>query len=188
MAAEIFIFSLLRSSSIRSHLPLKFVFIETYFSLVWSHEHMFKIWGRSDQWLLRYSTFYILRSSSIRGRLPLKVVFIETFFSFWFGPMSSCLKFEEDPISGCWDIQSSIFWGQLPLEVVFIWRSSLFECRLHWNLFWLWFGPMSLWLKSKEDPVSDCKDSQCFINWGHLPLRGCLPLKVVFIENLLDFG
>ena len=29
-------------------------------------------------------------------------------------------------MSGCWDIQLLIFWGRLPLEVVFHWRLSLF--------------------------------------------------------------
>ena len=77
-----FFFYILSSSSIRGHLALKVVFIETFLTLVCSPELMFKIWGKFDQWLLRYSNFHILRSSSIRGRLPLKVVFIKTFFDF----------------------------------------------------------------------------------------------------------
>jgi hypothetical protein len=32
----------------------------------------FEFWGRSDQWLLRYSTFIILRSSYFWGRLHFK--------------------------------------------------------------------------------------------------------------------
>ena len=79
---------------------------------------------RSNQWLLIYSNFHILRSSSIRGCLHLKVVFIDTLSWLWFGPMSLCFKFEEDPIIGCWDIQFFIFWGHLPLDVVFHWKSS----------------------------------------------------------------
>ena len=112
------------------HRPLEVVFhwrsssLKPFETLVWSHELMFKIWRRSYQWLLKYSDFHILMSSSIRGRLPLKVVFIETFFLLWFGPMSLYLKFEEDPICGCWDIQIFIFLGHLPLEVIFHWRSS----------------------------------------------------------------
>ena len=70
------------------HLPLEFIFLwrssslKPYLTLVWSHVLLFKIWGRSDQCLLRYSNFHILRSSSIRGRLPLKFVFNETFSDF----------------------------------------------------------------------------------------------------------
>ena len=85
-------FRFLTSSSIRGHLPLEAIFhwrsssLKPYLTLVWSHELMFKIWGRSDQCLLRYSNFHILRSSSIRGRLPLKVVFIQTFFDFGLVP------------------------------------------------------------------------------------------------------
>ena len=117
-------FHILRSSSIRDYLPLKVGFIGTFLILVWSHYHRFKIWVISDKWLLRYSTFHILRSSSSRRRLPVKVFFIEIFFWFRFGPMSLCLKIEEDPIYGYWDIKIFLFWGHFPLEVVFHWMSS----------------------------------------------------------------
>ena len=56
--------------------------------------------------------------TSIWGRLHFK------HFLFWFGPLSVSLKFEEDPIRCCWDIQLLLFWGRLPFEVVFI--SSIF--------------------------------------------------------------
>ena len=108
------------------YFPLKVVFhwslssLKPLLTLVWSHERMFKIWGRFHQWLLRYSNFHILRSSSITGHLPFKVVFMQTFLWLWFGPMSLCLKFEDDLISGYWDIQIFIFWGHPSLEVVFI--------------------------------------------------------------------
>ena len=92
--------------------------------MVLSFELKFKIWGRSDQWLLRYSTFDILRSSSIEGHLHFK------HFLFWFGPLSLTLNLKKDPISGCWDIQHKIFWGHLPLEVAFNWRSSSVGDRL----------------------------------------------------------
>ena len=39
--------------------------------------------------------------------------------------MSLCLKVEKDPVSGCWDIQIFIFWGHIPLEVIFLWSLSL---------------------------------------------------------------
>jgi hypothetical protein len=44
-----------------------------------------------------------LRSSSIGGRLHFK------HFIFLFGPLSLSLKFEEDPMNGCRDIQLLIF-------------------------------------------------------------------------------
>ena len=46
--------------------------------------------------------------------------------------MSLCLKFEEDQISGCWDIQTFVLLGHLPLgpqmKVVFI--ETFFEFGL----------------------------------------------------------
>ena len=93
-------------------LPLEVLFISSIFDF----KLKFKIWGRSNQWLLRYSTFNILRLSSIWGRLHFKQ------FWFWFGLLSLSLKLEEDPISGCWDIQLLIYSGRLPFEVVFISR------------------------------------------------------------------
>ena len=78
--------------------------------LVWSFEIEFKIWGRSNKWLLRYSTF------NIWGGLPSKVFLhwrlyyigsllpLEVFFN-WRSSIG------EDLISGSrfWDIQISIF-------------------------------------------------------------------------------
>ena len=55
----------MRSSFIRGHLLLKVIFIETFLTLVWSDELMFKIWGRFDQWLLRYSNFIFWSHLSI---------------------------------------------------------------------------------------------------------------------------
>ena len=104
------------SSSIGGCLPFNQVI------LVQFPELKFKIWERSGQWLLRYSTFNILRSSSIGGRLP--------FEGFWFGfdPLSFSLKLEENLITSCWDIQLFIFWGRLPLEVIFV--LSIFDFGL----------------------------------------------------------
>ena len=90
---------MLRSSSVRDRHYLKDLQ-----NIVWSFNLKFKIWVWSNKWLLRYSTFNflrlssikMLRSSSIGGRLHLK------HFWFWFGPLSLGLKFEENPISGCW--------------------------------------------------------------------------------------
>ena len=93
------------------HLPLEVLFVSSIFDFGLLK---FKIRGRSDQWLLKYSTFNILRSSSIGRRLPFKHLW------FWFSPLSLSLKFDVYPISGCWDIQLLIFWGLLPLVVVFL--------------------------------------------------------------------
>ena len=90
---------------------------QAFLILVWSHELRSKIWGRFDQWLLSYSMQFIALSI-FWGRPPLKVIFISSIFLFWFGPLSLCFIFEEDPIIGCWDIQLLIF------EVFFHWRSS----------------------------------------------------------------
>ena len=46
---------------------------------------MFKIWGRSDQWLLRYSTFNIFRSFSLGGHLHWEVIFIRRSSSILWG-------------------------------------------------------------------------------------------------------
>jgi hypothetical protein len=61
------IFNILRSSSNRDRLHLKYLN-----ALLWLPKSKFKNWVRSNKRLLRYSTFYILRSSSNRDRLHLK--------------------------------------------------------------------------------------------------------------------
>ena len=119
------------------HLPLEVVFhwrsssLKPFLTLVWSHELMFKIWGRSNQWLLRYSNFHIFRSSSIRGCLPMKVVFITTFFDFGLVPGAY--------VSNLRKICSVfIFWCHLPLEVIFHWRSSSIRGRLPLKIIFHW--------------------------------------------------
>ena len=72
---------------------LRFQHFKQYSILVWSPKLKLKIWGRYDQWLLRYCTF------NICGRLTWKVIFISCNFNFWFGPLSLSLKFYEAPIS-----------------------------------------------------------------------------------------
>ena len=136
VVAEIFYFSyfkvifLLRSSSIWGHLHLIPLYI-----LGCSHELKFQIWARSDQWLLRYSTFNILRSSSIWSRLPLEFIFNRNLCTLRVVPLSLSFKFEQDLTSGCWHILLFIFWGLLPFEVVFHWRSSSFDTFVHSGLF-----------------------------------------------------
>ena len=105
-----------------------------------------------------------MRSSSIGGCLPFEYLW------FWFGPLSLSLEFEEDRISGCWDIYLFIF------EVIFHWRSSFIWGPLHFNHFWFWFGPLSLSLKFKENPISGCWDIQLLIfevifHWRSSSLR-----------------
>ena len=120
-----------------------------------------------------------MRSACFRGCLPLKVVFIETFFWLWCGPMSLYLKFEQDPISSCWDIQVFIFWGHLPLEVFFHWRLSSLKSYL--ALVWSHELMFKIWRRS----------DQWLFRYFHFltssSIRGHLPLKVIFIETLLDF-
>ena len=58
---------------------------------------------RSDQWLLRYSTFNNLRLSSLGGSS------FQAILNFWFGLLGLSLKFEDDPISGCRNISLLIF-------------------------------------------------------------------------------
>jgi hypothetical protein len=107
-------------------LPLEVVFIlSIYYFFLWSPKLKFKIRGGSDEWLLRYSTFNILRSSSIGGHLHFKHII------FLFGLLSLSLKFFDDSMSGCWDIQLLIFWGRLPLDVVFI-SSIFYFCLVPW--------------------------------------------------------
>ena len=88
--------------------------LRAFWILVWYYDLQCKIWGKSDQLLLRYSTFNNLRSSFIGSYLHFK------YFWFWFGPLSLSLNVNENPIRGCWDIQLFIF------EFFFyFWSSSL---------------------------------------------------------------
>ena len=76
-------------------------------------------------------------------------------------------KVENDPISGCWDILLLLFWGRLPLGVVFISR----VCKL-------WFCHLSLSLTIGYDPISACRDIPLLIFWGRLSLRLPLILRI----------
>ena len=95
-------------------LPLEVVIIISNIKfVVWSPHLKYDIWGGSNQWLLRYSTF------SIWGHLPLQVIIIAKTCQFWFGPIGLSLKVE-DLISGCWGIPPLLFWGRS------LWSSSSF--------------------------------------------------------------
>ena len=98
-----------RSSSIGSHLHLT-----PLYPFVKSCKLKFQIWVRSNQWVLRYSTFHILRWSSILGRLTLEVMFIWQLSTQWLSPISLGFKFQLDLTRGCWDILLFIFWDHLP--------------------------------------------------------------------------
>ena len=92
-----------------------------------------------------------------------------TFYMLW-GQLylrSSSIVFEYDPISGCWDIPLFIFWGHLPLEVLFFLR-----------ILKMWFGHLSLSLKLEYDPTNGCWDINILIFYG------CFPLKVIFILRI----
>ena len=120
---------------------------------------MFKIWARSDQWLLRYSNFHILRSSSIRGHLHWNLLTLvwshELIFKIWEISNQLLMRY-----SNFHFLRSSSIRGHLHLKVVFI-----------ETFFWLWFGPMSLCLKFEKDLISDYWDIQIFIFCGHLPFE-----------------
>jgi hypothetical protein len=151
-----------RSSSIDGHLPLEAVFhwrsssiggrlnFKQYSILFWPHKLKFKIWGRSNEWLLRYSTINMLSLSSMECCLP------------W--NLSSSLKFDENLESGCWDIPLLIFWGHLPWKVVFHGRSSSYHAIK------FWFGLISLSLKFEEAPIRSYWDIPLLILWGRLLL------------------
>ena len=140
--------------------------------MLWSYKLKFKIWARSNQWLLRYSTINILRLSSNLGRLPWEVIFMLCICKLCFGHISLSLKFEQDPISGCWDIPLSIFWGCLPIKVVFHGRSSSFYAFVNFALVCL--GHISLSLKFEHDLIRGCWDIPLWIFWG------CLSIMVIF--------
>ena len=124
---------------------------EDFWNMVWSSKLKFKVWVRSNKWLLRHSTSNILRSSSIGGRLHFKDLKI------LLGHLSLRLKFEYDPVRGCWDIPILIFWGRLPLDVVFIKRI----CKIS-------FGHLGLGLKFDYDPMIGSWDIQHFKVGGRL--------------------
>ena len=79
------------------------------------------IWGWFDQLLRRYSNFNALR-------LPFS---FQANFQLWFGPQNLSLKFEEDSLSGCWDIPILLFSGHFLLDVFFI------SCTFYFGLFHL---------------------------------------------------
>ena len=157
---------------------------ETIKHLVWCIQLKFKIRVRSDKWLLIYSKFYILRSSSVEGHLHLKPLCTlvwspELKFKIWLRSHQWLLLYssfyifrssslENEQTSGFWDIPLFIFWGHLPLEVIFL-----------WNLSTLWFGPFRTSLKFEWDQMSVCWYIPLFIFWGRLPL------KLIFIWYLL---
>ena len=86
----------------------------------------------------------------------------------WFGLLSLSLNYE---LSGCWDIQLLIFWGHLPLKLVFILRS----CKI-------WFGQLSLSL-NEYDPISGFWDIQVFNILRLSSIRGRLHSKD--LENMV---
>ena len=118
-------------SSVWGRLPMKVVFHWMLSSIggCFTLEVVFHLRLSSIGGCLQLEVVFHCRLSSIGGRLPLevvlKIVFILRICKIWFGHLSSSLKFEYDPISGCWDIPLLIF------GVVFQCRSSSFETFLH---------------------------------------------------------
>ena len=101
-----------------------------------------------NNWLV-FSPIYFLSISSNKYKLL-----------WWFSDQKAWMKMNTTTWSGHWDIQIFILWG-----------------HLHWNLFWLWFGPISLCLKFEEDPLRGCWDIPICIVWGHLPIEVVFPWR-----------
>ena len=95
----------------------------------------------------------------IGGRLHFKC------FGFWFAPLSLSLKFVEDMIRGCWNIL--IFWGHLPLEVIFI--SSIF--------IFCWSTLLKFQILGRSD--------HRLMRYSTFYIWASLPLDVVFISSIL---
>ena len=134
-----------------------------------------------------FEVIFLWRSSFIGACLQ------HNLFWLWFDLMSICVKFEEDSISGCWDIQIFIFWSHRPLQVVLHWRLSslkLFftrDCSPE-PMFKIW-GKFEQWLLRYSN---FCILRSSSIK-GRLPLKVVFhwrssSLKVVFIEIFLDLG
>ena len=130
---------------------------------------------------------------SSKGHLPRLAIFILCFFLLWFDHIILSLKFEQDLISGCWNIPLSLFWGCHPITFIFFSPvvTELFQFKLFWNclpikvifhnwsysfyvFFLLWSGHISLSLKFVQDPICDCWDIPL------LMFGGCLLIKVIF--------
>ena len=95
--------------------------------------------------------------------------------------MSLCLKFEEDPISSCWDIKIFIFRGHLPIEVVFHWSLSSIEVHFLLKVIFYWMssfieGRLPLKVVLSESHLS----LKVFFHWRSFSFEGHLLLKVVF--------
>ena len=117
---------ILKSSSIRGRLPLEVIFVMSNSSfLVWTNIFRFKIWGRSNLWLLRYSLKYF----EVIFQVPLEVIFIIKKIQCWLGPLSFSLKFEDNWISGSLNILHLKCWGRLRLVLIFIIPISILGWR-----------------------------------------------------------
>ena len=139
---------------------------------------MRKIWSVATE-IFKLSYFEVilhLRLFSIEVRLNWNLIWL------WYGPMSLCFKFEEDPISDCWDIQIFIFWGHLPLEVIFHWRSSPLKFFL--TLFWSHEFRFKIWGRSDQWLLRYSN----FHSFRSSSISGRLPLKVAFIQTFFDFN
>ena len=88
----------------------------------------FKSWGRSNKWLLRFSTFNILRSSSLQG-----IFNFDLFPSAWFWNLRKIQL-----------VVAEIFHFKC-FEVVFTWRSSI--------LIWFYQRKFEIWGRSNQGLV-----------------------------------
>ena len=100
-------FDILMPSSIGGHLHFK--------NMSFKLKVKSQVW--SNSWLLRYLTLNNYFEVIFHWQLSsfewiiCKLLFVH---------LSLSLKFESIQISCCWDIPHSIFWGHLPLVVIFI--------------------------------------------------------------------
>ena len=93
-----------------------------------------KIWVRSNQVCCNISFFKDQHSMEVIFILSILKFWLSLlsflkkygrdqmwWFKFWFGPVILSLKLEQELNSGCWVIPLLLFWGRLPLKVIFIW-------------------------------------------------------------------
>jgi hypothetical protein len=122
---------------------------------------------------------WYLSSSSIGGRLNLKDLQNMVVYK------SLSLTFQHYPISGFWAISLLIFLGHLQFEFVFIggplhyknmynviWSSKRkFYIWVESNKWLLYFGHLSISLKSEYDAISGCWYIPLSIFWGRPQLE-----------------
>ena len=140
-----------------------------FYSLVCLHKLKFKIWGRFDQWLLRYFTFTLLVVVFLWSSFLIK-----HFYNLVISLISLSFKFGEDPTRGCFAYIFH-FWYL---------RSSSIWCHLHFKDFLIWFGHISLSWKFGEVPTSGCWDIAIW-SWQFILYWNLWLLVLLWLLNLI---